>query len=93
MKSTGVIRKLDELGRITIPIELRRSMQLDEKDALEIFIEGDRIILAKHCDSDIFTGSREDLIEYKGKTISRKTIKKLAELAGFTIEKTEKTEK
>ena len=45
MKSTGVIRKLDELGRITLPIEIRRSLQLDEKDALEIFVEGDRNIV------------------------------------------------
>ncbi|MDD7388195.1 MAG: AbrB/MazE/SpoVT family DNA-binding domain-containing protein [Lachnospiraceae bacterium] len=86
MKSTGVIRKLDELGRITIPIELRRSLQLDEKDSLEIFVEGDRIILTKHCDCDIFTGSKKDLIEYMGKTISRDTIKELAELAGFSIQ-------
>ena len=43
MKSTGVIRKLDELGRITIPIEIRRSLQLDEKDSLEIFVDGERI--------------------------------------------------
>ncbi len=85
MKSTGVIRKLDELGRITLPIELRRSLKLDEKDSLEISIEGDRIILTKHCDSDIFTGSKEDLIEYMGKPVSRETVKKLAELAGFEI--------
>lgn len=86
MKSTGVIRKLDELGRITLPIELRRSLQLDEKDALEIFVEGDRIILTKHRDCDIFTGSQKDLIEYMGKPVSRETIKELAELAGFKIQ-------
>lgn len=86
MKSTGVIRKLDELGRITLPIEIRRSLQLDEKDALEIFVEGDRIILTKHCDRDIFTGSSKDLIEYMGKPVSRETIKELAELAGFKIQ-------
>lgn len=85
MKSTGVIRRLDELGRITLPIELRRSMQLDEKDALEIFVDEDRIILTNHCDSDIFTGSRDNLIEYMGKNVSRDTVKKLAELAGFEI--------
>ena len=86
MKNTGVIRKLDELGRITLPIELRRNLQLDEKDALEISVEGDRIILVKHCDSDIFTGSKENLVEYMGKTVSRDTIKKLAELAGYKIQ-------
>lgn len=86
MKSTGVIRKLDELGRITIPIELRRNLQLDEKDSLEISVEGNRIILTKHCDCDVFTGSTEDLIEYMGKPVSRETIKELAQLAGFTIQ-------
>ena len=47
MKTTGVIRKLDELGRITLPIELRRSLDLDVKDALEITVEDDCIILKK----------------------------------------------
>ena len=47
MKTTGVIRKLDELGRITLPIELRRSLNLDVKDALEITVQDDCIILKK----------------------------------------------
>lgn len=85
MKSTGIIRKLDELGRITIPIELRRNLQLDEKDALEISINENQIILTKYCTSDIFTGSQDDLIEYMGKPVSRETVRKLAELAGFEI--------
>lgn len=45
MKSTGIVRKVDELGRVVIPIELRRTMNIDIKDALEIFTEGDTIIL------------------------------------------------
>ncbi len=85
MKTTGIIRNLDELGRITLPVELRRSLKLKEKDSLEISVEGDRIILTKHCDSDIFTGSNENLIEYMGKHVSRETVRKLAELAGFQI--------
>ncbi|MBX8942466.1 AbrB/MazE/SpoVT family DNA-binding domain-containing protein [Lysinibacillus sp. K60] len=48
MKSTGILRKVDELGRITLPIELRRSLSLDVKDPLEIFIDGDQIILKKY---------------------------------------------
>jgi len=48
MKSTGMIRKVDELGRIVIPIELRRSLDIKEKDPVEIFINGDQIILKKH---------------------------------------------
>lgn len=48
MKSTGILRKVDELGRIVIPIELRRTLSIAEKDALEIYVEEDRIILQKH---------------------------------------------
>ncbi|MEB9686075.1 hypothetical protein BK742_09025 [Bacillus thuringiensis serovar pingluonsis] len=48
MKSTGITRKIDELGRIVIPMELRRSLEILEKDALEIFVEDDKIILKKH---------------------------------------------
>ncbi len=83
MKTTGVVRRLDELGRITLPIELRRSFQIDERDALEIYVEEDRIILKKHETGDIFTGETDDLIEYKGKLVSRSTIHDLAVLAGL----------
>ena len=85
MKPTGVIRRLDELGRITLPIELRRSFQIEEKDPLEIFVDHDCIILKKYQDADIFTGAKEDLIEFEGKKVSRATIRKLAELAGLEI--------
>ncbi len=86
MKTTGVVRKLDELGRITLPIELRRTFQLEEKDPLEIFVDGDCIILKKFEICDIFTGSTDDLIEFKGKKISRDTIYELAAAAGLKIE-------
>ena len=85
MKTTGVVRRLDELGRVTLPIELRRSFQLEERDAAEIFVEGDSIILKKYTSSDIFTGSREDLVEYKGKLVSKQSIKELAALAGLKV--------
>ena len=45
MKSTGIVRKVDELGRIVLPMELRRTLGVDTKDALEIYTEGDSIIL------------------------------------------------
>lgn len=48
MKSTGVVRKVDELGRIVIPVELRRNLEIEEKDPMEIFIDGERIILQKY---------------------------------------------
>ncbi|MCI8674525.1 MAG: AbrB/MazE/SpoVT family DNA-binding domain-containing protein [Lachnospiraceae bacterium] len=85
MKTTGVVRRLDELGRVTLPIELRRSFQLEERDAVEIYVEGDSIILKKYISSDIFTGSKENLVEYKGKLVSKETIKELAALAGLKV--------
>jgi transcriptional pleiotropic regulator of transition state genes len=85
MKTTGVIRKLDELGRITLPIELRRNLDLDVKDALEITVEDDCIILKKAENADIFTGGTEDLIEYEGKKVSKASILALAKLAGLKI--------
>ena len=54
MKSTGIVRKVDELGRIVLPIELRRTLDIAEKDALEIFVEGDNIILHKYHPSCVF---------------------------------------
>ncbi|MDO4296107.1 MAG: AbrB/MazE/SpoVT family DNA-binding domain-containing protein [bacterium] len=85
MKTTGVVRKLDELGRITLPIELRRSLSLDPKDELEIFVEDDHIILRKCESGDIFTGGTEDLIEYEGKTVSKHSIVEMAKIAGLSV--------
>lgn len=81
MKDTGVVRRLDELGRITLPMELRKILHLEERDSLQIFVEDDRIILQKYTPADIFTGETENLIEYQGKKISKKTIAELAKLA------------
>lgn len=83
MKGTGIVRKLDELGRITLPIELRRTLEIGERDELEIYVDEGKIILQKYQPYDIFTGSRENLMEYNHKKISRDTIKELAKLAGF----------
>ena len=85
MKTTGVVRKLDELGRITLPIELRRSLNLDVKDGLEITVQDDCIILKKAESADIFTGSTDDLIDYEGKTVSRSSVLALAKLAGLNV--------
>ena len=85
MKSTGIVRKVDELGRVVLPIELRRNLDINEKDALEIFVDNDKIILKKYEPADIFNGCMEDLIDYKGKKIAKDTIYELAKLAGFKI--------
>jgi transcriptional pleiotropic regulator of transition state genes len=71
MKSTGVVRKVDELGRIVLPIELRRTLDIAEKDALEIFVDGDKIILRKYEPACIFCGNAKDVIYYKGKNICK----------------------
>ena len=85
MKTTGVVRKLDELGRITLPIELRRSLNLDVKDGLEITVQDHCIILKKAESADIFTGSTDDLIDYEGKKVSRSSVLALAKLAGLNV--------
>lgn len=85
MKTTGVVRKLDELGRITLPIELRRSLNLDVKDGLEITVQDDCIILKKAESADIFTGSTEELIDFEGKKVSKASVLQLAKLAGLNV--------
>lgn len=67
MKSTGIVRKVDELGRIVIPIELRRTLDIAEKDSLEIYVDGEKIVLAKHEDSCVFCGKTRNLSQHKGK--------------------------
>lgn len=83
MKSTGIVRKLDDLGRITLPVELRRTMGYDDRESLEIFVDDDRIILTKYEPTDIFSGEKEDLIDFCGKKISKASIRQLAKLAGI----------
>lgn len=85
MKSTGIVRKVDELGRIVLPIELRRNMNISEKDALEIFVEEETIVLKKYEPADIFTGTMDELIDYRGKKVSKSSILEMAKLAGFTV--------
>lgn len=86
MHSTGIIRKLDALGRITLPRELRNSFGLiDDEDSVEIFVDKGMIILKKYVPGDIFTGECEGLVEYNGLRVSKKTIRKLIETAGFCI--------
>ncbi|MCD8144428.1 MAG: AbrB/MazE/SpoVT family DNA-binding domain-containing protein [Oscillospiraceae bacterium] len=77
MKATGIIRKVDELGRIVIPIELRRTMGIEQKDKLEIYVEGGNIILKKYEPACIFCESDEDIIQFRGKNVCRNCAKAL----------------
>jgi len=69
MKSTGIVRKVDELGRIVLPIELRRTLDIAEKDALEIFVDHNTIILQKYEPACIFCGNSKDVFVFKGRNI------------------------
>ncbi|MEK6265519.1 MAG: AbrB/MazE/SpoVT family DNA-binding domain-containing protein [Clostridium sp.] len=77
MKSTGIVRKVDELGRIVIPIELRRTLDIDIKDALEIYVDGDQIILKKYEPACIFCQNARDVVNYKGKNICKDCLSEL----------------
>lgn len=78
MKSTGVVRKVDELGRIVLPIELRRTYNIEEKDALEIYVDGEQIILKKYEPACIFCGDAKNVNNYKGKNICSNCLNELA---------------
>jgi transcriptional pleiotropic regulator of transition state genes len=71
MKSTGIVRKVDELGRVVIPIELRRTLDIEEKDALEIYVDNERIILRKYEPSCacVFCGNADEITVFKGKNV------------------------
>lgn len=80
MKSTGIIRKVDELGRVVIPIELRNQFQIAEKDPIEIFVDGSSIILKKYEKSCLFCGNTKKLINYNDKLICNKCLKQIKTL-------------
>lgn len=77
MKATGITRKIDELGRIVLPIELRRGLDIGEKDALEIYVEDEKIILKKYKQSCAFCGNDENIIEFKSKYVCADCIAQL----------------
>lgn len=69
MKATGVVRKVDELGRVVLPVELRRNLGIEEKDPMEIFVDNGKIILKKYERACIFCGEAEGVTNYKGKPV------------------------
>ena len=77
MKSTGIVRKVDELGRIVLPIELRRTLNIDIKDPVEIFVDGDSIMLKKYEPACIFCGSSDNVRQVRGKNICAACIEEL----------------
>lgn len=87
MFSTGIVRRLDHLGRFTLPVELRRKLGISTKDALEIFVDKEFIVLRRYQPADIFNGSMDDLIDYHGHRISRNSILEMARIAGLDLSK------
>ena len=81
MKCTGIVRKVDELGRIVLPIELRRTLDIEVKDSLEISVDGAQIILKKYEPACIFCGNAKDIVNYKGKNICHECLAEMASQA------------
>ncbi|MDY3619112.1 AbrB/MazE/SpoVT family DNA-binding domain-containing protein [Agathobaculum sp.] len=80
MKSTGIVRKVDELGRIVLPIELRRTLDIEVKDALEIYVDGNQILLKKYEPACVFCGNAKDVVHYKNKNICKNCIQEMRSL-------------
>ena len=77
MKSTGIVRRIDDLGRVVLPVELRRTLEV--RDPVEIFIEGDAIVLRKYDAACLFCGATRELLSYRGKQICRSCLRRLRE--------------
>ena len=77
MKSTGIIRKIDELGRFVIPMEMRNKLDISNNDSLEIYVEGTSIILRKYQPDCVFCGSSKNVKEYKGKDVCEKCLNEM----------------
>ena len=72
MKSTGIVRRVDKLGRVVIPIELRRTMNIEIKDALELFVDGNSIVLKKYLPACVFCGNADDIAAFHGLNVCKK---------------------
>ncbi|MBQ2941384.1 MAG: AbrB/MazE/SpoVT family DNA-binding domain-containing protein [Clostridia bacterium] len=83
MKSTGIVREIDALGRIVLPKSIRKVYNLKERDGVEIFTEGDMIILKKYAPFCVFCGEQENLTLYKEKNICKKCITEISEQGEF----------
>lgn len=81
MKSTGIVRKMDELGRVVIPIEIRNQFKIAEKDPIEIFVDGSSIVLKKFESNCIFCGNTKNLLTYNDKLICKNCSEKIGKLS------------
>lgn len=79
MKSTGIVRRIDDLGRIVLPIEIRKVLGIEPKDSLEIFIDDDKIILKKYAPQCIFCGNTDEITTFRGKNVCKNCINDISE--------------
>ena len=77
MKSTGIIRKIDELGRFVIPMEMRNKLGISNNDSLEIYVEGTSIVLRKYQPDCVFCGSSRNVVSYKGNNVCEKCVSEM----------------
>ena len=87
MKSTGITRRVDELGRVVIPIELRNKFGIEEKDPMEVLVDGSNIILKKVEPNCVFCSKSKDLIEFKEKLICKKCLQRIGTSQSLEISK------
>lgn len=80
MKATGIVRKVDELGRIVLPIELRRTLDIEIKDPIEIYVDGDYILLKKYEPACVFCGNAKDVKRIHDKNVCSNCIKDMQKL-------------
>lgn len=79
MKATGIVRRIDELGRVVLPIELRRTMNLEVRDPVEIFMDGESIVLKKYEAACVFCGGSRQLTLFRGKQVCAECLRQLRE--------------
>ncbi|MFA5844619.1 MAG: AbrB/MazE/SpoVT family DNA-binding domain-containing protein [Coriobacteriia bacterium] len=77
MSDTGIVRRVDDLGRIVIPMELRRTLGIKVKDPMAIFVEGERIILTKHHDACVICGRQDDVASVKGRPVCAECVREI----------------
>ena len=77
MKSTGIVRRIDRLGQIVLPMELRKTLNWGIKDSLEVFVEGETVMLRKYEPYCVFCGESRELFQYQGKNVCPNCIKEL----------------
>lgn len=82
MKRNGIIRRLDKLGRVVIPKEIRDRFDIIEKDPLEMFVQGESIILKKYVPNCMFCGNEKELVEFKEKLVCKKCCGNIKHIKG-----------